>query len=67
MPKIEEADKETCTQIRKTRCNIATTDEEKVIGKSAGKWKGSSTIVEIFENNRDREKRRSKEKRVGIG
>lgn len=67
MPKMEEVKEETHMQIRKTRCNMATIDRKKVVGKLAEKWKGSSTIAEISKNNRDRGKKRSKKKRVRMG
>lgn len=62
MLKMKELEKEICMWVRKTRCNIAITSGEKVIGKPAGKWKSSSTIVEISENNKDKKKKRSKRK-----
>ena len=37
MPKIEEVEKETYMQVRKTRYNMATTSGEKVVDKPAGK------------------------------
>lgn len=64
MPKIEQVEKETCMQVRKTQCNMATTSEKKVVGKLAGKWKSNGTIAEISKNNGDKRKKKSKRKRV---
>lgn len=66
MPKIEKVEKEICMQVRKTRCNMATTGKEKVVDKLIGKWKGNSIIIEIFEKNRNKRKKMSKRKKVGI-
>ena len=53
-------------QVRKTSYNMTTISRKNMVSKLADKWKSTNTIIEFSENNRDREKKRSKKKRVRI-
>lgn len=42
------------------------TGEKKVVSNFAGKWKSGNTTVKVFENNKNRKKRRNKGNKAGI-
>ena len=67
MPKIEETEKETRSGVRKSRREMATAGGEKMVSGYARRRESGSTSTKVFKDNRHRGKRRSKEKRVGVG
>lgn len=64
MPKIKKIKKEICKQVRKTRCNIATTGKKRVIGKSIEKWKAIASLLKFLKITKIREKKWAKEKKL---
>lgn len=61
---MEEIKKKTRSQIRKSRYEMATTGGDKVVSKYASRRKSGNTGTKIFKDNRNREKRTNKGKRV---
>lgn len=53
-------------QIRKSRREMAITGRDKVVSKYARRQKSGDTSIEIFKENRNRGKKRSKKKRIGV-
>lgn len=62
--KIEGVEKETHPQVWKRTNKLATIEEKAVVGRPSRKWKSGEIIIEFLENNGDKRKRESKEKRV---
>lgn len=59
---MEETQKKTRLQVKKSRCEMATTDRDRMVSKYTSRQESCDTNTKVFKDNRNRGKRGARER-----